>query len=70
MPAVTPVTTPPATVAAVLLLLHTPPGTLSDKVALELTHTPDAPVIVPAFGDAFTVTVFVVVASPHPLLTE
>ena len=63
-PAETPVTMPeeePTVATAVLLLLHTPPVTLSDKVMVEPIHTPERPVIVPAFGDGFTVRVLVAI---------
>jgi hypothetical protein len=56
-PAVIPVTTPPETVALVLLLLHVPPVTTSVNMMAEPTHTPEAPVILPAFGNGLTVTV-------------
>ena len=70
VPDVAPVTTPnPETVALLLLLLHVPPAAPSDNEIDEPTHTLDAPVIVPAFGVALTVTVFVVIAAPHPILT-
>ena len=67
-PAVTPVTTPPETVALILLLLHVPPVTPSVKVIAEPAHTLDAPVILPAFGVGFTVMVLVTVAVPQLLV--
>lgn len=59
MPADTPVTNPPNTVAEVLLRLHTPPATASDNIIGEPTHTDDGPVIVPAPDAALTVIVLV-----------
>jgi hypothetical protein len=71
IPAVTPVTVSPETVAVALLLLHTPPTTASANVIDEPVHTIVAPVIVPEFGMAFTVIACIAVdTGPHPLTTE
>jgi hypothetical protein len=59
IPAETPVTIPPATVALAFVLLHIPPVTVSVKVMSEPIHTLDEPFIMPAFDIAFTVTVLV-----------
>jgi hypothetical protein len=69
MPAVTPVAIPPEIVACALLALQAPPVATSVNVIDEPTHTPEGPVMLPAFGNALTVTVFVAVAVPHPLVT-
>ena len=56
-PVVTPVTTPPLTVAtAELLLLHVPPLAASDNVTAAATHVCVVPDIVPAFGTGLTAT--------------
>ena len=55
LPAVTPVTTPPETVALPLLALHVPPDTPSVRVIFAPVLTVDAPEIVPAVA-ALTVT--------------
>jgi hypothetical protein len=68
-PAVVPETTPPATVALLLLALHAPPAAASVNVIDEPTQTVDGPVMLPAFGNELTVMVFVAVAVPHPLVT-
>ena len=60
IPAVTPVTIPPTTVADPLLLLHVPPVITSDKVSVEPTHTCEMP---------FTITVLIAVSEPHALAT-
>jgi hypothetical protein len=69
IPAAIPVTKSPETDALELLLLHKPSVTRSDKVMVEPTQTPEAPVILPANGAGFTVIVFVTVADPHELVT-
>ena len=60
VPAATPDTTPPElTVATVLLaLLHTPPVVVLLSVAEEPAHIKALPDMVPATGNALTVTVF------------
>jgi hypothetical protein len=59
------------TVAVVLLLLHVPPGSAAaDKVMLAPVHRLEEPVIVPASGSGFTVTVAVVAALPQLLVTS
>jgi hypothetical protein len=65
VPAVTPVTTPPAVIVATagVALLHVPPAVALLKVVVALTHTLVVPVI--AAGSGFTVTV-VVTAQPVP----
>ncbi len=50
--------------AAVLLLLHVPPVTVLLSVATVPAQMPDGPVIVPALGDVFTVTICVAAISP------
>jgi len=59
VPAATPVTKPaePTVAIPVLPLLHVPPEVPSDKVMLEPAVTVDKPVIAPAEGSGFTVTV-------------
>lgn len=69
VPAVTPVTTPNTTVAEMLLLLHVPPAAPSVKRTDEPTHTLDAPVMTPAFGNGFTRMDFVATAVPHVEIT-
>ena len=55
---------------AVLLLLHVPPATASPKVNVAApAHTLNVPVIVPADGREFTVTVCVAVTVPQDPLT-
>jgi hypothetical protein len=62
VPAATPVATPAAlTVAiAVLLLLHAPPVADDVNAIVAPAVTPELPDMVPAEGDAFTVTTAVV----------
>ena len=60
MPAVTPVTVPPVTVALPLLLLHMPPVATSVRVTGSPTHTLPAPVMVPATGrESIVITISV-----------
>ena len=60
VPALTPVTTPPETVATpVELLLQVPPGVPSDRVAVVPTQMVTAPAGVMAAGAALIVIVFV-----------
>jgi hypothetical protein len=54
----------------VLLLRQLPPLTPSIMVAVLPTHTDVSPLMVPADGVVFTVTVVVVVAVPQLLVTE
>ena len=71
VPAATPVTIPPLTVAiAALLVLHTPPDVASDRVIDVPAQTPDAPDIANTVGTAFTVIDLVtIVAQPLVLVT-
>jgi hypothetical protein len=66
VPPTIPVTTP-AVITALLvsLLLHTPPLTELLNVMVNPPQTVDGPVIVPAFGNGFTVITFVVLAVPQ-----
>ena len=68
VPIVTPVTRPPTLVARALLMLHVPPAAGSVSVMVEPIHTFERPLITPAFGDVFTVTICVAVAEPHELV--
>ena len=45
-------------------LLHTPPGAASDNETSELTHAVVAPVIAPALGSGFTVSVVLTAHEP------
>ncbi len=49
----------------VLLLLHVPPPVALLSVIVAVTHSTDAPVMVPAEGVEVTVTIFVVDALPQ-----
>jgi hypothetical protein len=70
-PAEMPLTTPPDTDAiASSLLLHDPPSTELPRLIVALTHTVDAPVMVPADGTSITVTMAVAVAEPQLPDTE
>ena len=70
VPAETPDTTPPVTVArAVLLLLHTPPLVALVNVIVAAGQTFDNPVIIPANGSGFITIVFEEEALPHKLVT-
>ena len=53
----------------VLALLHKPPVAASAKEVDELAHNVVVPVMVPAAGKAFTVTIWVAVAVPQELVT-
>ncbi len=70
VPAVTPLTTPEAFMVAiaVLLLVHVPPATASDKVTVAPVHSVEVPVIVPALGAGLTVTVSTALAEPQVLV--
>jgi hypothetical protein len=75
VPTPTPPTTPLVLIvpAAVLLLLQAPVPPPADgfvNVNVAPTHTGPAPIIAPAFGDTFTVTVAVVNADPHDALVS
>ena len=69
VPADTPVTTPPDTVASALLLLHVPPGAASVRVIVDPIHTPAGPLIVPVTRAAPTVTGADAIADPQALVT-
>ena len=70
MPAVTPVTTPPLTVAtALLLLLQTPPLVVEEYVVVNPTQTVLVPVNAATTGKAFTLIV-VVAESIQPLTLD
>ena len=73
VPWATPVTTPVVgfTVATPgVLLLHAPPGSpLALKLMPDATHTDDKPLIVPAFGSEFTVTLMAATDVPQLLPT-
>ncbi len=71
VPAATPVTTPDASTVAtdVLLLVHAPPLTASERVIVAATQTLDEPEIVPAFGNGLTVTTWVAYAVPQEFVT-
>ena len=71
VPAATPVTTPvPLTVAIPgLTLLQVPPAAASVRLVVVVGHTISPPVILPAFGDGFTVTTTVAAAVPQLLVT-
>ena len=72
MPAITPDTIPELLTVAIIprLLLQMPPGAASASGVVLPAHTAGTPVIVPASGSGFTVTVCVAIAVPHPLVTE
>jgi hypothetical protein len=59
VPAATPVTTPVELMVAtpVLLLLHVPPGVISDKLVVRPTQTLSVPVIAAGFGLTVMITV-------------
>ena len=70
VPGVTPVTTPPETVAEALLRFHTPPGVASVNVIVEPVQTADGPVIVPAVGiPVLTAITAVAAVDPQELVT-
>ena len=64
-PRAMPVTIPPVVTVAIiaLLLLHTPPVTVFARVVVKPVPTDDAPVMLPAVGNALTVTT---VVAAHP----
>ncbi len=59
----------PAVATEVLVLLHTPPVIASFSVVVLPVFTDAVPVIVPALGNGFTVTIAVAATFPHPLVT-
>ena len=70
VPADTPPTVPPLTVATpVLVLLHMPPVAPSLNAVVEPAHTVAVPVMVPATGNGLTVTTCVAATVPQPLVT-
>ena len=71
LPIVPPVTTPALLTEAMaaLELDHVPPLTASDKEVVKPGHTDVVPVMLPALGNAFTVSVYVVVAVPQAVVT-
>ncbi len=71
MPAETAVTRPvPLIVAtAVAVLLHTPPPAASVSVVVPAGHSEVVPVMVPATGSGFTVTILIATAVPQLLVT-
>jgi hypothetical protein len=69
VPALIPVTTPPATLAEELLLDQTPPVAGSVSVIVDPTQTLDGPDIVPAVRNNPMATILVAENEPHPLVT-
>ena len=69
VPTLTPVTSPPVTVALPLLAVHIPPVAGSVKEMDAPVHTMEAPLIVPATGKLLMVIAFVADAVPHALVT-
>ena len=72
VPAVRPVTIPSVSTVATVVLdeVQVPFGAALYRSVVSPTHTSVVPVIVPALGNAFTVTVVVVVAmQPDVLVT-
>src|SRR3954466_13500961 len=71
-PEASPLTTPVALTEAIAgaLLVHVPPEPEVDNVITELTHTAEAPVMVPASGSGLTVMALVAVAVPQLLVTK
>lgn len=63
LPTLTPVTTPAPDTVAIdeLLLVHTPPEVVLEKVTDASRHTPEGPVITATTGKGFTVTVVVTI---------
>ena len=66
-----PVTTPDVFTVAILEApeVHTPPDVALANAVVALTHTVEAPVIVPALAEAFTVTTRVAATLPQLLVT-
>ena len=69
VPAVTPVTTPPVTVALLLEALHVPVVDVSVKVTVAPGHIVDAPLIAPTLTDIPIVIAWVSAADPQLLVT-
>src|SRR6201994_4239 len=70
VPADTPPTVPPLTVATpVAVLLHVPPVATSTRVVADPTHTVVVPVMDPATGDGLIVTTCVDATLPQPFVT-
>jgi hypothetical protein len=67
LPVIIPVGVTVATLAA--LELHTPPLTQLPNVVVEPAHTDALPDIMPASGNAFTVTTLIAFAAPQLLVT-
>jgi uncharacterized MnhB-related membrane protein len=63
VPAANPFTSPDVPIEAIVgaLLVHEPPATALLKLRTDPTHTVDAPLMAPAFGNGLTVTTVVVV---------
>src|ERR1017187_1625275 len=68
VPAITPVTIPASTEALVFVADHVPPIEPSVKVIDAAGQTVDKPLIIPAFGRGFTVTIFDAVTVPQELV--
>ena len=70
MPLTRAVVSPVAATVAIVsaLLAHVPPGIDADSAIDDPTHTASFPVIVPASGSGFTVTIVLVNTVPHELL--
>ena len=72
-PGATPVTTPPDTVALLLLVSHALYSASAAPLTLNVidddTHTEPVPLILPASGDSLTVIVAIVLSVPQPLVT-
>lgn len=68
MPAVKPLTTPPALIVATAVLLddHVPPVVALAKVVVEPAHTPVLPVIEATVGSGVTVTAVAAEVVEHP----
>ena len=71
VPAATPVTIPVAPTVAMPgdTELHTPPAVASVKFVVVVGQTVNPPVIIPAFGAGFTVTIAVASAVPQLFVT-
>jgi hypothetical protein len=71
LPVATPVTTPEASTVAIAALeeLHAPPASVLESAVVEVAHTTIVPEIVPADGNALTVTCADETEVPHPVVT-
>ena len=69
VPALTPITTPPETVALELPALQVPPETVSVRVTDDPTHTLSTPEIEPASGNGLIVMLIVVPAVLQAFVT-